>query len=91
MSPGNDIHTKICTPGIQLIEELADAIDKLTSAVAEKAIEVSKNPGGGRMREDLNSLRQGWAEKVQSLKKVIDEIIDPEDFITLSGKLASLR
>ncbi len=72
------------SPDIKQIQELAGKVDKLTTRVADKAHEVSSNPGQ-RNREELDSLRQEWSSNVHKLKRVIDDIIDPEDFISLSG------
>ena len=60
-------------------------MDDLTSVVVEKAERVSRNPGDRRAKEELDALRQKWAGKVQELTKVIDDIIDPEDFMQQSG------
>jgi len=66
------------------IEDLAKRVDKLTTQVADKAMEVSSNPGP-RNRAELDNLRQKWTTNTHRLKRVIDDIIDPEDFIALSG------
>lgn len=50
-----------------------------------RAERVSKNPGDRRAKEELDTLRQEWASKVQELTQVIDDIIDPEDFMARSG------
>ena len=71
--------------GIKLIKDLANAIDELTSVVVEKAERVSKNPGDRQAKEELDTLRRKWASKVQELTQVIDDIIDPEDFMAQSG------
>ena len=71
------------------IQELASKVDKLTTQVADKAMEVSSNPGP-RNRRELDALRQEWTANTHKLKRVIDDIVDPEDFIALSGMLRSL-
>lgn len=58
----------------------------LTSEVVERAERVSRHPGDRKAKEELDKLRQDWARKVQELTKVIDDIIDPEDFILQSGE-----
>lgn len=76
--------------GIRLIKDLANAIDELTSVVVEKAERVNKNPGDRRAKEELDVLRRKWASKVQELTQVIDDIIDPEDFMAQSGGCGTL-
>lgn len=78
----------VCTTfaGIKLIKELADAIEELTYQVVEKAEKVSKNQADRRAKEELDILRRKWTSKVQELTSVIDDIIDPEDFMAKSGK-----
>ena len=71
--------------GIKLIKDLADAIDELTYVVVNRAEMVSKNPADKKAKEELNVLRRKWASKVQELTRVIDDIIDPEDFMAQSG------
>ncbi len=72
--------------GIQKIKELADGVDELTSRVVEKAEMVSKNPQDKRAKEELDLLRHKWANQVRELTRVIDDIIDPEDFMAQSGE-----
>lgn len=74
-----------CFLGIKLIKDLADAIDELTYVVVERAEKVSRNPADRKAKEELNALRRKWASKVQELTRVIDDIIDPEDFMAQSG------
>ena len=72
-------------PGIKLIKDLADAIDELTYVVVERAEKASRNPADKEAKEELNELRKKWASKVQELTRVLDDIIDPEDFMAQSG------
>ena len=53
--------------------------------MVESAERVSRNPGDRRAKEELDRLRHDWARKVQELTAVIDDIIDPEDFMLQSG------
>ena len=53
--------------------------------VVEKAERVSRSPGDRQAKEELDALRHQWASKVQELTRVIDDIIDPEDFMVQSG------
>lgn len=76
--------------GINLIKDLANEIDGLTTSVVEKALNVSSNPGDQQLKEELDALRQEWAGKVQELTRVIDDIIDPEDFMAQSGDSLTL-
>lgn len=87
---GNDIHDLVVSlivphTGTKLIQALAREVDELTTVVVERAGEVSRNPGNRRAREELDTLRRQWASKVQELTQVIDDIIDPEDFMAQSG------
>ena len=71
--------------GIKLIKDLANEVDELTSLVVEKAEQVGRSPGDKHAKEQLDALRRKWAGKVQKLTQVIDDIIDPEDFMMQSG------
>ncbi len=53
--------------------------------VVERAERVSRNPGDRQAKDELDKLRHEWASKVQELTRVIDDIIDPEDFMQQSG------
>ncbi len=68
---------------------MANAIDELTSVVVERAERVSKNPQDRQAKAELDALRRKWASKVQELTQVIDDIIDPEDFMAQSGESRS--
>ena len=72
---------------MSLIKDLADEVDNMTSEVVSAALDVRKSPGNKEMREKLDSMRATWASKVQELTGAIDDVIDPEDFVTISGKL----
>ena len=71
--------------GVTLIKDLADEVDNMTSEVVTAALDVQKNPGSKEAREKLDALRQAWASKVQELTGAIDDVIDPENFVTISG------
>lgn len=73
--------------GVSLIKDLADEVDSMTSDVVSAALDVHRTPGSKEAREKLDSLRQSWASKVQELTTAIDDVIDPEDFVTISGEL----
>ena len=73
--------------GVSLIKDLADEVDSMTSDVVSAALDVRRTPGSKEAREKLDSLRQSWASKVQELTTAIDDVIDPEDFVTISGEL----
>ena len=80
-------HTHTHTPtGIQKIKDLADEVDQLTPRVVAAALDVKKTPSNRGTRQHLDSLRREWAGKVQELTGAIDDIIDPEDFMAVSGK-----
>lgn len=72
--------------GVSLIKDLADEVDSMTSDVVSAALDVRRTPGSKEAREKLDSLRQSWASKVQELTTAIDDVIDPEDFVTISGE-----
>ena len=76
----------ICHVGVSLIKDLADEVDSMTSDVVAAALDVRRTPGNKETREKLDSLRQSWASKVQALTAAIDDVIDPEDFVTISGE-----
>ena len=87
----NNIHDLVVPlTGTQLIQALAKEVDELTTVVVERAEQVSRNPGNRRAREELDTLRRQWASKVQELTQVIDDIIDPEDFMAKSGMLTGV-
>ena len=65
---------------------MANDVDELTARIVRKAERVGRNPGDRREREELDALRRKWASKVQELTQVIDDIIDPEDFMAQSGE-----
>lgn len=65
---------------------MADEVDNLTSEVVNAVLDVRKTPGSKEAREKLDSLRQSWASKVHELTGAIDDVIDPEDFVTISGE-----
>ncbi len=58
----------------------------MTSDVVSAALDVRRTPGSKEAREKLDSMRQSWASKVQELTTAIDDVIDPEDFVTISGE-----
>lgn len=72
--------------GVSLIKDVADEVDSMTSDVVSAALDVRRTPGSKEAREKLDSLRQSWASKVQELTTAIDDVIDPEDFVTISGE-----
>ena len=72
-------------PGVQLITELASQVDDVIPKVVEAARAVKRAPGVAGARERLDAARREWAEKVQQLTAATDDIIDPEDFIAVSG------
>ena len=76
---------------MQQIRALASSIDELTSIIVGKAGKVSKNPRDKQAKEELDSLQQEWVSKVQELIHVIDDIIDPEDFMFQSGELETCK
>ena len=89
-------HTHACThahthththTGVQLIKDLADEVDKLTPQVVAAALDVRKTPEDKSTRRHLDSLRKEWAGKVQELTTAIDDIIDPKDFMAVSGEV----
>lgn len=65
---------------------MAGAIEELTSNVVDKAEEIGRNPGNKKSKEELNHLRQEWSRKVQELTRILDYVIDPEEFMSLSGE-----
>ena len=71
--------------GVQIIKVLASDVDKLTPKVVSAAVAVNKNPKNKSVKEELDSLKHEWGVKVQQLTGAIDEIIDPEDFMAISG------
>ena len=80
-------HTHTHTPtGVQKIKDLADEVDQLTPRVVAAALDVKKTPSNRGTRQHLDSLRREWAGKVQELTGAIDDIIDPEDFMAVSGE-----
>ena len=50
------------------------------------ALDVRKTPSNRGTRQHLDSLRREWAGKVQELTGAIDDVIDPEDFMAVSGE-----
>ena len=58
----------------------------MTSEVVAAALSARKAPGNKEARQKLDSLRHSWASKVQELTGAIDDVIDPEDFVTISGE-----
>ena len=70
---------------MQEIKVLADSVDRLTPRVVESAMKVRKEPANKDAREQLDRVRREWAGKVQQLTGAIDDIIDPEDFMAVSG------
>lgn len=76
--------------GVTLIKDLADEVDNMTSEVVIAALDVQKNPGSKEAREKLDTLRQAWASKAQELTGAVDDVIDPEDFVTISGEIKSV-
>lgn len=69
-----------------MIKELANEIDKMTPQVVDAALAVRKETSNRSAQEHLNTLRREWAGKVQQLTRAIDDIIDPEDFMAVSGE-----
>lgn len=55
--------------------------------VVEAAIALKKAPGDTTATSRLDAARKEWANKVQQLTAAIDDIIDPEDFMAVSGVL----
>ncbi len=71
--------------GVQTIKVLANRVDKLTPRVVEAVLEVRGDQTNQIAREQLEIVRREWAEKVKELTGAIDDIIDPEDFMAVSG------
>lgn len=71
--------------GVQLITELAGQVDQVMPQVVEAAIALKKAPGDVTATSKLDAARKEWAKKVQQLTAAIDDIIDPEDFMAVSG------
>ena len=69
-----------------MIKVLADSVDKLTPRVVKAAMSVRRDPTDRQSQKQLDSVRREWAEKVQQLTAAIDDIIDPEDFMAVSGE-----
>ena len=55
--------------------------------VVEAAVALKKAPPEDLMaaKARLDSARREWAEKVQQLTAATDDIVDPEDFLAVSG------
>ncbi len=82
----NIINSYIPVPtGVKTIKVLASSVDKLTPRVVEAVLEVRREPTNQMAHEQLEAVRREWAEKVQELTGAIDDIIDPEDFMAVSG------
>lgn len=73
--------------GVKTIKVLANSVDKLTPRVVEAVLEVRKDPTNQLAHNELDAVRQEWAGKVKELTGAIDDIIDPEDFMAVSGQL----
>ena len=73
--------------GVQLITELASQVDEVMPRVVEAALAVKRSPGDATAKSRLDAARVEWAQKVQQLTAAIDDIIDPEDFMAVSGRL----
>ena len=71
--------------GVQLINELANQVDEVIPKVVEAARAVKKAPNDATAKDRLETARKEWADKVQQLTAATDDIIDPEDFIAVSG------
>ena len=74
------------SPGVELINELASQVDEVMSQVVEAAIAVKKSPDDAVAKDRLDAARKEWADKVQQLTAATDDIIDPEDFVAVSGE-----
>ena len=73
---------------MQAITELARQVDEATPKVVEAAVALKRAPPEDLMvaKETLDSARREWAEKVQLLTAATDDIVDPEDFLAVSGE-----
>lgn len=71
--------------GAQVVQQLAREVDGLTPRVVEAALAVRTDPGNREAQERLDALRKDWADRVQLLTEAIDDIIDLEDFLAVSG------
>ena len=76
--------------GVQLITELASQVDEVMPRVVEAALALKRSPGDPTAKSRLDAARMEWAQKVQQLTAAIDDIIDPEDFMAVSGRLYTL-
>ena len=70
---------------MQVITELAGQVDQLTPHVIQAALRVKSSAGDLEAKVQLDSSRSEWAQRVQQLTAAIDDIIDPEDFLAVSG------
>ena len=63
-------------------------MDEATPKVVEAAVALKRAPPDDLMEAKikLDSARKAWAEKVQQLTAATDDIIDPEDFLAVSGE-----
>lgn len=71
--------------GVQTIKVLASEVDKLTPKVVMAAVAVNHEPRNKTAKDQLDTLKYEWGAKVQQLTSAIDDIIDPEDFMAISG------
>ena len=58
------------------------------SKVVDAALAVKKSPSDATATARLEAARKEWADKVQQLTAATDDIIDPEDFMAVSGNLS---
>lgn len=58
------------------------------SKVVDAALAVKKAPTDEMAKARLDAARKEWVEKVQQLTAATDDIIDPEDFMAVSGTLS---
>ena len=68
-----------------MIKTLAEEVDSLTPRVVAAALSAKRQPSEPAAKRELDAVRQQWASKVHELTTAIDDIIDPEDFMVVSG------
>ena len=80
-------HTHTHT-GVQAITELARQVDEAVPKVVEAAVALKRAPPEDLMaaKASLDSAWREWADKVQQLTAATDDIVDPEDFLAVSGE-----
>ena len=71
---------------VQQIKNTASQVEKLAPQVASAALSAHHNPRDRQAHEHLTLVKDEWTAKVKQLTAAIDDVTDPQELLTASGR-----